>query len=151
MQLRTCGAVLATALLALAAAAPAAMAAREPLNAYRVAPTAENKTKLVAAGFDMIEADHGTYLEVYGTAKQAAGLQKQGLAPRLVGKARANAAQSADVPVGSDAQYNVWRRYDKVPTDTKEQYLELYDRLEGMSIVKKVNLGKTHMGRDTSR
>ena len=148
MQLRTCGAVLATALLALAAAAPAAMAAREPLNAYRVAPTAENKAKLVAAGFDMIEADHGTYLEVYGTAKQAAGLQKQGLAPRLVGKARANASQAADVPVGSDAQYNVWRRYDKVPTDTKEQYLELYDRLEGMSIVKKVKLGTTHMGRD---
>ncbi len=78
MQLRTCGAVLATALLALAAAAPAAMAAREPLNAYRVAPTAENKAKLVAAGFDMIEADHGTYLEVYGTAKQAAGLQEPG-------------------------------------------------------------------------
>ena len=35
-----------------------------------------------------------------------------------------------------------------MPTDTKEQYLELYDRLEGMSIVKKVVLGQTHMGRD---
>ena len=52
------------------------------------------------------------------------------------------------MPVGSDAPYNVWRRYDRVPGDNKEQYLELYDRLEGMSIVKKVMLGKTHMGRD---
>ena len=72
MQLRLGSAVFATALFALAAAAPAAMAAREPLNAYRVAPTAENKQKLALAGYDMVEADHGGYLEVYGTAKQAA-------------------------------------------------------------------------------
>ena len=74
MKLRTGGAVFATALLALTAAAPAAMAAREPLNAYRVAPTAENKQKLALAGYDMMEADHGSYLEVYGTTKQASGL-----------------------------------------------------------------------------
>src|SRR5689334_16029214 len=148
MQLRTGGAVLATALVALGVSAPAASAAREPLNAYRVAPTQENKQRLAKAGYDMVEADHGRYLEIYGTAKQAAALTKQGLAPALQGKANTVTSQSADVPVGSDAQYNVWRRYDRVPNDGKEQYLELYDRLEGMSIVKKVILGKTHMGRD---
>ena len=71
MQLRLGGAVLATALFALSAA-PAAMAAREPLNAYRVADTAANKSKLALEGFDMVEADRGSYLEIFGTAKQAA-------------------------------------------------------------------------------
>ena len=70
------------------------------------------------------------------------------MAPTLQGKANTVTSQSADVPVGSDATYNVWRRYDRVAGDNKEQYLELYDRLEGMSIVKKVILGKTRMNRD---
>ncbi len=147
MQLRLGGAVLATALFALSAA-PAAMAAREPLNAYRVADTAANKSKLALEGYDMVEADRGSYLEIYGTAKQAASLTQDGLAPKLIGKANQVTSQSADVPVGSDAAYNVWRRYDRVPGDTKEQYLELYDRLEGSSIVKKLKIGTTHMGRD---
>ena len=149
MQLRTGSAVLATALVALGVSAPVASAAREPLNAYRVAPTQENKQRLAKAGYDMVEADHhGKYLEIYGTAKQAKSLETAGLAPKLVGQANVAPSQAADVPVGSDAQYNVWRRYDRVPNDGKEQYLELYDRLEGMSIVKKTILGKTHMGRD---
>src|SRR5215207_5136728 len=129
MQLRTGSAVLATALVALGVSAPVASAAREPLNAYRVAPTQENKQRLAEAGYDMVEADHhGKYLEIYGTAKQAKSLETAGLAPKLVGQANVAPSQAADVPVGSDAQYNVWRRYDRVPNDGKEQYLELYDR-----------------------
>ena len=138
-------------LFALAFAAPAAMAAREPLNAYRVAPTADNKSTLALAGYDMTEADHGSYLEVYGTARQIAALKRdEGIKARLVGRTRSlkgAAATAALPPVGSDAAYNVWRRYDKVPNDNKEQYLELYDRLEGKSIVKKVQLGTTVLGR----
>ena len=80
MQLRTGSAVLATALVALGVSAPMASAAREPLNAYLVAPTQDNKQRLAKAGYDMLEADHGEYLEVYGTAKQAAELKKEGLA-----------------------------------------------------------------------
>ena len=117
MQLRTGSAVLATALVALGVWAPMASAAREPLNAYRVAPTQENKQRLAKAGYDMLEADHGEYLEVYGTARQAAALSKEGLAPKLQGKANTVTSQSADVPVGSDANYNVWRRDDRVPAD----------------------------------
>ena len=79
------------------------MAAREPLNAYRVAPTAENEAQLVAAGFDMIEGDHGTYLEVYGTAKQAAGCQKRGPCAQAGRQGARERGQAADVPVGSDA------------------------------------------------
>jgi murein tripeptide amidase MpaA len=136
-------------LFALAVTAPAANAAREPLNAYRVAPTAENKSTLALAGYDMLEADHGRYLEIYGTADQIAGLKREdGIRARLVGKARTPRASAAALPpVGSDATYNVWRRYDRVPGDGKEQYLELYDRLEGKSIVKKVPLGTTALGR----
>ena len=148
MQLRASGAAFAAALLTLAAAAPAAMAARDPLNAYRVAATPQNKERLASAGYDMVEGDHGSYLEVYGTAKQASALKRDGFAPQLVGKANAAAPQMADVPVGDDSTYTVYRRYDRVPTDSKEQFLELYDRIEGMSIAKKVVLGQTHMGRD---
>jgi murein tripeptide amidase MpaA len=145
---RRTGVALAT-LVALAVSAPAANAAREPLNAYRVAPTAENKSKLALAGFDMTEADHGGYLEIYGTSEQIADLKREeGIGARLVGRDRqATARASALPPVGSDAAYNVWRRYDRVPGDSKEQYLELYDRLEGRNIVKKVPLGTTHLGR----
>ena len=147
---RRTGVAIAT-LAALAVIAPAAQAAREPLNAYRVAPTADNKSALALAGFDMTEADHGRYLEIYGTARQVAGLKRdEGIRAKLVGKARAAVAQSAAAlpPTGSDAQFDVWRRYDKVAGDDKEQYLELYDRLEGENIVKKVKLGKTTLGRD---
>jgi hypothetical protein len=59
---------------------------------------------------------------------------------------RARAAQAAYT--GSDAAYKVWRRYDRVPGDDKEQYLELYDRLAEKSIVKTVDLGDTYLGRD---
>ena len=147
MHLRA-GAAVATALFALAACAPAAMAAREPLNAYRLAPTAENKQKLALEGFDMVEADRGSYLEIYGTAKQADQLESQGLAPRVVGQERRAGVQSAALPVPSDAPYTVWRRYDAVAGDTKEQYVELYNRLEGLNVVKKYNMGKTLQGRD---
>src|SRR5215213_6165454 len=101
-------------LVALAVSAPAAMAAREPLNAYRVAPTAANKSELALAGFDMTEADHhGKYLEIYGTASQIANRRREsGIKARRVGRQRkAKAAASALPPVGTDAPYNVWRRY----------------------------------------
>ena len=139
-------------LFVLAVSAPAANAARDPLNAYRVAPTADNKAALALEGYDMTEADHGRYLEIYGTAGQIADLRKDGISTRLVGKQARTAAAAADAaalpPTGSDAAFSVWRRYDRVAGDTKEQYLELYDRLEGMNIVKKVVLGKTVLGRD---
>ena len=147
---RRTGVALAT-LAVLAVSAPAAYAAREPLNAYRVAPTAENKASLALAGFDMTEADHGSYLEVYGTASRLAELRREeGIKAKRVGRQRTlkGAASSAAVPPpGSDAAFNVWRRYDKVAGDSKEQYLELYDRLEGKSTVKKVTLGTTRLGR----
>jgi len=124
------------------------MAAREALNAYRVAPSVENKQELARAGFDLVEGDKGRYLEIFATATQAAQLKADGIAARLVGKKRVT-ARSAKAPyTGSDADYQVWRRYDRVAGDGKEQYLELYDRLEGKNWVKKVSIGKTHMGRD---
>ena len=63
---RRTGVALAT-LVALAVAAPAAEAAAagDALNAYRVAPSVENKRELVQAGFDLIEGDKGSYLEIY--------------------------------------------------------------------------------------
>src|SRR4051812_27532706 len=100
MQMRTHRAAVAAALIALGISAPAASASREPLNAYRVAPTQENKQRLVKAGYDMVEADHGSYLEIYSTARQAASLQREGLAPALQGKANTVTSQAADVPVG---------------------------------------------------
>ena len=91
----------------------------------------------------------GRYLEIYGTAGQIGELKREdGIRARLVGKSRKpRASASALPPVGSDAAFDVWRRYDRVAGDSKEQYLELYDRLEGQSIVKKVPVGTTHLGR----
>ena len=51
----------------------------EPLNAYRVKPTAENKKQLAAAGFDLTEGDHGRYIEIYATRRQARALRADGV------------------------------------------------------------------------
>ena len=136
-------------LAALSVGAPAAQAAREPLNAYRVAPTAANKATLAQQGYDLTEGDRGSYLEIFATARQAAALRREeDVRTKLVGRARKARSAQAPVPVGSDADYTVWKRYDRVPGDGKEQYLELYDRLEGLPIVKKVVLGQSVLGRD---
>jgi murein tripeptide amidase MpaA len=128
-------------------ATPAAAAAGDALNAYRVAPTVENKRELAQAGFDLIEGDKGSYLEIYATDQQVRELRADGIAPKLLGEKRESLAVAPPY-TGSDAEYDVWTRYDAVPGDGKEQYVELYNRLEGMSIVKKMSIGKTHLGRD---
>src|SRR5215213_6308026 len=134
-------------LVALAVSAPAAVAAREPLNAYRVAPTAANKSELALAGFDMTEADRGRYLEIYATRSQARALRRQGIAARQVTR---NAAAAADETpyTGSDADWSVWTRYDPVADDGKEQYVEQYQRIAAEPIAKLESLGKTHLDRD---
>ena len=63
-------ALAAVAARARALAAPA-QAAKDPLNAFRVKPTAENKRQLAAAGFDLTEGDRGKYIEIFATSKQA--------------------------------------------------------------------------------
>ena len=144
---RRTGVAVATTLVALAVSAPAAMAAREPLNAYRVAPTAANKSELALAGFDMTEAARGRYLEIYATRSQARALRRQGIAARQVTR---NAAAAADETpyTGSDAAWTVWTRYDAVAGDEKEQYVEQYERIAAEPIAKLESLGKTHLDRD---
>ena len=132
----------------LAMGAPTAVAAAgDALNAYRVAPSVENKRELAQAGFDLIEGDKGSYLEIYATDRQVRELRGEGITPKLLGQKREAAAAAAPY-TGSDAAYDVWTRYDAVPADGKEQYVELFNRLEGKSHVKKLSLGKTHLGRD---
>ena len=165
---RTSRAVL-TALAMLAFATPASADRRDPINAYRVKATAENLQKLAQAGFDVTEGRRGGLVEIYGTAGQLRKVRTTlGLKARLVKdrhgrasaarsarlarrgkrvKARASNAQAAPY-TGSDAAYKVWRRYDEVAGDGKEQYLELYDRIAGRSIGKQVKIGTTHLGRD---
>jgi hypothetical protein len=127
-----------------------------------------NLEQLALAGFDVTEgrnARKGT-VEVFGSAGQLAKFRRQtGIRARLVrdasgrtsaqrsarlarrGQARARSAQ-ADPYTGSDAAYNVWTRFDAVPNDGKEQYTEQYDRLSGLSIVKRGTWCKTYLGRD---
>ena len=81
----------------------------------------------------MQEADHGSYLEIYGDGQAGRrAASADGIAPRLVGKAKRPPRRPTDVPAAATPQYNVWRRYDRVAGDGKEQYLELYDRLDGL-------------------
>jgi murein tripeptide amidase MpaA len=144
-------------LTSLAVAGPAYADGRDPIRGYEVQATPANLEKLALAGFDVTEGRNkqtGT-VEVFGTARQAAKLEDDGVKTTIVkgtaartSGARARAA--AVVPDGSDAGYAVWRRYDRVPGDGKEQYLELYDRLVQTkpNIVKRLVIGKTELGRD---
>jgi murein tripeptide amidase MpaA len=141
---RRLGVTLAAATAALALAAPA-QAAHDPLNAFRVKPTAQNKQRLAAAGFDLTEGDRGKYIEIYATRKQARSLRAQGVTANRVTQFKAAAIPSDYT--GSDAAWDVWTRYDAVPGDGKEQYEEQYDRVAAKPFVKKESLGTTHLGR----
>ena len=130
-------------------AAPAAADVKNPLNAYRVAATPQNLSKLAGAGFDVTEGRRGASIEIYGTAGQARRLRDAGVASSRVTRAGASASKALTAPyTGSDAAFKVWRRYDRVAGDRKEQYLELYDRLAQRAIVKSYDLGNTYLGRD---
>src|ERR687893_1259056 len=147
MRRRVASLALAALAVAGAAAPPAAAASGDALNTYRVAPTAENKRDLALAGFDLVEGDKGSHLEIFATDRQVRELRADGITARLRG-AKKEAAAAAAPYTGSDAGYTVWTRYDAVPGDGKEQFVELYDRLAGLGHVKKVSIGKTHLGRD---
>jgi murein tripeptide amidase MpaA len=143
------------ALASLALAAPAAADSRDPINAYQVAATPQNQEKLALAGFDMVEARRGSKFEIYGTASQMRKLQADGIKPRLLedrsGRTTAErSARMAQANGADDSRFQVWTRYDRVPGDGKEQYLEQYDRLleQYPNITKKSVLGRTHEGRD---
>ena len=141
---RRSGVTLAAAVAVFALSAPA-QAAQESLNAFRVKPTAENKQRLAAAGFDLTEGDRGKYIEIYATSKQARGLRADGVATDRVTKFQKGAAPGDYT--GSDAAWNVWTRYDANSADTKEQYEEQYDRVAATPIAKKISMGTTHLGR----
>jgi murein tripeptide amidase MpaA len=145
------------ALASLVLVAPASADSSHPLNAYRVKASAKNLKALAQAGYDMTEGRRkdGT-VEIVATAGQAKKLDvgakvvkdRNG---RTAAQRSARLAPPAD-PVtysGSDAEWDVWTRYDAVPADGKEQYREQYDRLTTQydSIVKQETIGTTYLGR----
>ncbi|MEO6712121.1 MAG: M14 family zinc carboxypeptidase [Mycobacteriales bacterium] len=122
---------------------------RNPLNAYRVAATPQNLSKLAHAGFDLTEGRRGGQVEIYATAGQARRLRDSDVQAQRVQNAGVSALDiSADPYTGSDASFKVWRRYDRVAGDGKEQYRELYDRMAARSIVRSYDIGDSHLGRD---
>src|SRR5262245_12980887 len=124
------------ALASLVLVAPASADSSHPLNAYRVKASAKNRKTLAQAGYDMTEGrrNDGT-VEIVATAGQAKSLDVgakvvKDRAGRTAAQRSARLAPPAD-PVtysGSDAEWDVWTRYDRVDNDNKEQYLEQYDR-----------------------
>ena len=159
MSRRSLGAAFAV-LVSLVLAAPAAADSRDPINGYRVKATAKNLEKLALAGFDVTEGRRGKTIEIYGTATQAAKLRTDGVNARIVRDRRGRTAaqrqrarmgaRTAQANQADDSAYSVWTRYDRVPGDDKEQYLEQYARLlrQYPQITKKLVLGRTHQGRD---
>jgi hypothetical protein len=159
MSRRSSSAVFAV-LVSLALCAPAAADSRDPINGYRLKATAANLEKLAMAGFDVTEGRRGSQIEIFGTAMQIAKLRGDGLRPRVVKDKRGRTAaqrqrarmgaRAAQAGGADDSAYKVWTRYDRVPGDGKEQYLEQYDRLtrQHPDITKKLVIGKTHQGRD---
>src|SRR5215218_2475488 len=155
------------ALVSLAVCSTASADSSSPINGYRVKASAKNLERLALAGFDVTEGRNARRrtVEVFGSAAQLAKLRRDtGIKSRLVrdARGRTSAQRSARVArstraraadhnplTGSDAPYAVWTRFDAVPGDGKEQYTELYDRLDDLSIVKQATFGpKTHLGRD---
>src|SRR5215218_9256378 len=152
------------ALVSLAVCSTASADSSSPINGYRVKASAKNLERLALAGFDVTEGRNARRrtVEVFGSAAQLAKLRRDtGIKSRLVRDARGRTsaqrsargtrARAADHNplTGSDAPYAVWTRFDAVPGDGKEQYTELYDRLDDLSIVKQATFGpKTHLGRD---
>jgi murein tripeptide amidase MpaA len=122
-----------------------------------VKASAKNLKALAQAGYDMTEGRRkdGT-VEIVATAGQAKKLDAgakvvKDRAGRTAAQRSARLAPPAD-PVtysGSDAEWDVWTRYDAVAGDTKEQYREQYDRLTTQydSIVKQETIGTTYLGR----
>ena len=151
---------------ALACSTAPALAARGDLNAYRVEATGKNLRALAEAGFDVTEGrDRRTRtVEVVGTQRQLDALKLAGGAEEVVdGKGRTSADRSralnpragsrlaADPTAGADdSAYRVWRKYDAVANDGREQYTEFYDRMlaEHPNLVRKRVVGHTAEGRD---
>jgi murein tripeptide amidase MpaA len=148
---------LSAAVAAFASLVLVAPASAADLNAYRVKASAKNLKSLAQAGYDMTEGRRkdGT-VEIVATAGQIKQLDVtakvvKDRAGRTAAQRSARLAPPAD-PVtysGSDAEWDVWTRYDAVAGDTKEQYREQYDRLTTQydSIVKQETIGTTYLGR----
>jgi len=129
----------------------------DPINGYRVNASPQNLEKLAQAGFDVSEGGDRSdgRIEVFGTAGQLRKLKRaEGIASRLVkdrrGRTSAQRSRARAAQAGGDAPYAVWRRFDRVPGDGKEQYQELYDRMlsQYRSITKRLVLGTTYQGRE---
>ena len=172
MPRRAIGAVVVAlfALLCMAAAAQASSG----INVYRFTAKPKTIKTLAYAGFDMSEARRiNGKVEVYGTAAQMRRLaRKDELRGRLVrdrkgrtatqrsvlmvrrglAKAGARTLKSHGNPTAgaSDAGYKVWRKYDAVPNDGREQYTEMYDRIASRypNITEKIVIGQTEWHRD---
>src|SRR6185436_17828060 len=148
---------LSAAVAAFASLVLVAPASAADLNAYRVKASAKNLKSLAQAGYDMTEGRRkdGT-VEIVATAGQIKQLDVNAKvvkdrAGRTAAQRSARLAPPAD-PVtysGSDAEWDVWTRYDAVAGDNKEQYREQYDRLTTQydSIVKQETIGTTYLGR----
>jgi hypothetical protein len=126
--------------------APSALAA-SPLNAYRVKATGENRQALAQAGFDMTEADKGDHFEIVARQGEVAALARDGVQAKRV-TAISKLAAPGDY-TGSDAGFDVYTRYDAVPADGKQQYVEQYESVAAAnSTAKLVALApQTHLGR----
>ena len=127
MRRRSGGVALAAVAAALALAAPA-QAAKDPLNAFRVKPTAENKQQLAAAGSTSPRAIVGSTSRSTRRASRRARCAPTASTANRVTRLRGRPRRPADY-TGSDAAWDVWTRYDAVSADSKEQYEEQYDRV----------------------
>src|SRR5918997_3616973 len=107
MRRRVASLALAALAVAGAAAPPAVAASGDALNTYRVAPTAENKRDLALAGFDLVEGDKGSHLEIYATDRQVRELRADGITARLQGEKK-EALVAAPPYTGSDADWDIW-------------------------------------------
>ena len=94
------------------------------------------------------DLDRGT-IDVVGYRADFAKLDAQRLTNHH-GAAAARRGSSDPTAGATDAEWNVWTKYDAVPDDDKEQYTEQYERLvaDHPEIVAQRVTGTTYGGRD---
>ena len=112
------------ALAALLVVAPAAHAAGQPLDAYRVDASGKKLEQLAQMGYDVVEGRQGNSLNVVATPREARQLEAKGFAPKLLRDGQGRTARQRAKVQGENGGYAVYRPYNRPALDENAEPTE---------------------------
>jgi hypothetical protein len=128
------------ALAALIVAAPAAHAAGQPLDAYRVDASGKKLEQLAFMGYDILEDRHGNFLDVVATPREARALRAKGFDPTLLRDGSGRTARQRARVQGENGGYAVYRPYNRPALDENAEPTEnLVQELKRLAVENPVN------------